>query len=105
MAKGEFDQIIREFEEFDPGSFTFRYPIKKDGSASLKEKHFVFSPKQFVEALDPILRSLSGACSGLEEYRQQLADANADMAAYAYEDCSPGDYGDYIDFCDVDPES
>jgi hypothetical protein len=46
MARGEFEQIIKEFEGFDPNSFTFRYPINKDGSASRKEKHFVFSPKQ-----------------------------------------------------------
>jgi hypothetical protein len=91
MARGEFEQIIKEFEGFDPNSFT-RYPINKDGSASLKEKHFVFSPKQFVETLDPILKSLSGVCSGLEEYRQQLADAKTDLAAYAQDDYSPGDY-------------
>jgi hypothetical protein len=100
MAKGEFDQIIKEFEGFDPQSFTFRYPINKDGSASLKEKHFVFSPKQFVETLDPILKSLSGACSGLEEYRQQLGDARTEMAAYAHDHYDPGDYGDYLEYLD-----
>jgi hypothetical protein len=82
LAKGEFEQIIEEFEKFDPRSFTFRYPINKDGSASLAEKHFVFSPKQFVETLDPILKSLSGACSGLEEY---LAEARAQATADAHE--------------------
>jgi hypothetical protein len=100
MAKGEFDQIIKEFEEFDPSSFTFRYPINKDGSASLKEKHFVFSPRQFVETLDPILKSLSGACSGLEEYKQQLTDARSEIAASAYDYYDPGDCDDYSEYFD-----
>jgi len=83
---------------------SFGYPINKDGSASLKEKHFVFSPKQFVETLDPILKSLSGACSGLEEYRQQLGDARTEMAAYAYDHYDPGDYSDYLEYLDDDRE-
>jgi hypothetical protein len=98
LAKGEFEQIIKEFDKFDPRALTFRYPINKDGSASLTEKHFVFSPKEFVETLDPILKSLSGACSGLEEYGNVLAEAAAQMAADAHQDyypeCSDPEYPD-----------
>jgi hypothetical protein len=101
LAKGEFEQVVKEFEKFDPRSFTFRYPINKDGSASLPEKHFVFSPKQFVDTLDPILKSLSGACSGLEGYRDTLAEAAAEMAADAYQDYEP-EYSDQ-EYPDFDP--
>jgi hypothetical protein len=95
FARNESDLVII-FPD-SPGSFVElgifgMHPRNKDGSASLKEKHFVFSPKQFVETLDPILKSLSGVCSGLEEYRQQLADAKTGLAAYAQDDYSPGDY-------------
>jgi hypothetical protein len=63
------------------------------------------SPKQFVETLDPVLKSLSGACSGLEEYRQQLDDARTEMAASAYDYYDPGDCTDYSEYFDHDPES
>jgi hypothetical protein len=97
MAKGEFEKIIEEFEAYDAGSFTFRYPLKKDGGPSLKESHFVFSPKQFLDTLDPILTSLSGACSGLEEYKQMMADGAAEAASYDdhhHEDCYDENYYD-----------
>lgn len=94
MRKGEFEQVIAEFEQFDPGSLTFRYPMKKDGTASLSEKHFVFSPKQFADTLDPILNTLSGACMGLEEYRRMLAEAQAGIESQAYADYA----ADYLDY-------
>lgn len=62
MARGEFEQIIKEFEGFDPNSFTFRYPINKDGSASLKEKHFVFSPKQLTSEPIGVFELLFPSC-------------------------------------------
>jgi|HubBroStandDraft_6_1064221.scaffolds.fasta_scaffold2731992_1 hypothetical protein len=76
--------------------------MKKDGSASISESHFTFSPKQFAETLDPILGIISGGCMGLEEYRQMIGDARAEIedqaaesyAADHYEDCS-GLYADY----------
>ncbi len=98
MEKGKFEQVIAEFEKFDPASYTFRYPIKKDGSASLTEKHFCFSPKQFAETLDPILTELSGACIGLEEYKQMLAEAQAEIASEAYHDYYADYEGEYEDF-------
>ena len=89
MGKGEFERVVEEFEQIDASSMTFRYPITKDGRPSLAEKHFVFSPINVGATLDPIIQVLSGACSGLEEHRQMLAEARAEMAAEAHENyCS-----------------
>ena len=70
----KFHEIIREFDRIDPAAQAFRYPVKKDGSASI-EQHFVFSPVEMSKILDAILAGLSGACCGLEEYHDQMAEA------------------------------
>lgn len=84
LTGDEFREIIREFESIDPTSNAFRYPVKKDGTASV-ERHFVFSPVEMSKILDPILTTLSGACAGLEEYHSQLAEAAHEAQQDAYE--------------------
>jgi hypothetical protein len=75
------DEIIKELDRIDPGSFAFRYTIKKDGSPSV-DSHFTFAPGAFATALDPVLDSLLGACSGLEEYLYSVHEYNAEMRSY-----------------------
>jgi hypothetical protein len=72
--------LINEFETVDPGGFAFRYTVKKDGSPSVAP-HFAFAPALFAGTLDPVLDALYGACIGLEEYRDSLAEAKAQMAS------------------------
>jgi hypothetical protein len=81
LDSGSFEAIVKEFDQLDYGSDTFRYTAKKDGTANLKN-HFVFSIPKFAAIMQPILTSLSGACLGLEEisscmaeqYREQMAE-------------------------------
>jgi hypothetical protein len=93
FGSGEVEQIIQEFDQYDPHSFAFRYPIKKDGSASLPE-HFVFDPLQFSRTLDPILTSLLGGCTGLEVFIDALHEARAYEEAEAQEGFASDFYDD-----------
>lgn len=52
--ESHFEERLQDFDAIDPSSFAFRYPTKKDGSAVL-QTHFVFSVRQFVDELDPVL--------------------------------------------------
>ncbi len=74
------EKLINEFDAIDPGSFAFRYSVKKDGSASVK-RAFAFSPAGFAEVLDPVLDKLFGICAGLEEYLHMANEYSAEMRA------------------------
>jgi hypothetical protein len=81
FKEDEFEAIVAEFERVDPGSFTFRYTMRKDGTASI-DSHFTFAPEEFAEKLDRVLEILSGACSGLEEYLDLAWEYDAENSQY-----------------------
>jgi hypothetical protein len=68
-----FEDVLKEFDELDKGSYTFRYTVNKDGTANIEE-NFAFSVPNFVGIMDGILNNLSGACYGLEEMSDQAAE-------------------------------
>ena len=71
---GFLERAVKEFEEFDPQSHTFRYLIDKKRRPTV-ERHFMFSPVQFSQTLDPILSLFSGACMGLAvEFEELMED-------------------------------
>jgi hypothetical protein len=74
-----FRSIISEFDEVDD-SYAFRYPLNKNGTASVEE-HFAFSLLQMSRVLDPVLEMLSNAWMTLGEYHSQLSEA-AYLTAY-----------------------
>jgi hypothetical protein len=100
LEDASFEAIVKEFDELDRGSYTFRYTVKKDGTASIEE-HFAFSISDFAAIMERILSNLSGACIGLEEisgfmaeqYREAMSDYMADMRADMHE--YESDYRDY----------
>ena len=92
--------IVSEFDAVDRNSDASRYPLKRDGTASVEE-HFAFSLLQMSRVLDPVLEMLSGACTSLEELHAQLAQAADLTRQVAYENRS-NDYehdcwSDYYD--------
>jgi hypothetical protein len=68
--------VVKEFEETDPSSFCFRYPVKKerDLPATL-EGHFTFSVRQFALTMDEVLNTLYDACCSLPEIADNRAEA------------------------------
>jgi hypothetical protein len=95
LESPDFEAIVREFDRVDGGSFTFRYPVKKDGKTASVDKHFIFNIPKFCEQMEPILRNLSGACTGLEYYLDTMHEAYADAAADMYSDYASEMYDNY----------
>ena len=62
----DFCTLIREIERIDPQSYSFRYPVTKQGDAALPH-HFIVNVISFARSMDPVLDLLNGAMTGLEE--------------------------------------
>jgi hypothetical protein len=62
----DFCALIREIERIDPQSYSFRYPVTKQGDAALPH-HFIVNVISFARSMDPVLDLLDGAMTGLEE--------------------------------------
>jgi hypothetical protein len=72
----DLENMIRELDAVDPGSYTFRYPVNKEGGASV-EDHFNFSAVEFAQRMDAVLDILETADSGLTAIWDQRAEAVA----------------------------
>jgi hypothetical protein len=66
-SAGNFLGYAAEFDNIDGGSFSFRYPTKKNRKTPNLSHHFSFNVIEFSQTLDPILETLDGAVEGLEE--------------------------------------
>jgi hypothetical protein len=51
--------IVAEFDEFDAGSYTFRYSITTDGAASLS-RGFEFDLYELADTMDTVISKMSG---------------------------------------------
>lgn len=75
----EIEKLILAFEEIDPISFAFRYPIDKKGDANLPE-NFHFNVIALGEETSKMLRMLDGAVTGVYEMFQTMAAVQREMA-------------------------
>lgn len=66
----DIEELVRAFEEIDPGSYAFRYPVDRNGQAPIPY-HFTFHMPTFCERMDALLNALSAAVMGLEVMREQ----------------------------------
>jgi hypothetical protein len=74
----DVEKIIKEFDAIDSGSYAFRYPVNKKGQGSVSH-HFSFDVRIFVQKLDPLIKILSGANSGLDHTYTVMCDAYNEM--------------------------
>ncbi len=70
----DIKKLVNDIEKIDPGSYSFRYPIKKNGSSSLP-KRFFFNLFDYVDLMDKLLNLLDGACLGLEVMFDDMCEA------------------------------
>jgi hypothetical protein len=68
-----FERLVCHLERIDPGSYSFRYPIDRKGSASLPG-HFCFNAIAFAEKIDAALKLLDGAATWAYEEFQTHAE-------------------------------
>lgn len=73
-SEADLRAYLQSLETIDPTSFSFRYPTKTDGTASLPP-HFRFNVLEFVETITPLLELLDAALTGLDELFQERAEA------------------------------
>ena len=74
----EMQRVIHEFDDIDPKSYAFRYPVDSKGRGSVSH-HFSFDVRAFVAQLDPILDLLAGATMGIDDAYQNMCDAYSQM--------------------------
>jgi hypothetical protein len=76
----EVEELLRDFDTVDVGSYTFRYPVDTRGNPSVPH-HFMVHMPTFCKRMDALLESLEAAVMGLEVTEQEMLEA----AYYAQE--------------------
>jgi hypothetical protein len=71
----EAEKVIRELEEFDPGSYSFRYPVDTTGKKATLPHHFLFNVVAFGEKFDHLVNVLSWISEMVYEDFQSQAEA------------------------------
>jgi hypothetical protein len=74
----DVEKLIAELEEFDPGSYSFRYPITTKGNDALPH-HFLFNVIEFGEKFDQLMRMLDGLATMVHENFQSQAEAHFEL--------------------------
>jgi len=84
FGASEYDDIIenrvKEWDDLDPGSYAFRYPVKKSGEPFRSTNENV-DLLQLREIMAGIASYLDGASTGLYEHRQAQSDMYAEYAS------------------------
>jgi len=68
----EVEELLRDFEAVDPGSYTFRYVVNTEGQPSVPH-HFMFHLPTLCKHMDTLFESLEAAVMGLEVIRGEIA--------------------------------
>jgi hypothetical protein len=79
----EIEELILAFEEIDPISFAFRYPIDRSGNANLPEK-FHFNVIALGQEAHKMLEMLDGAVTGVYEMFQTMASIQHEIAGQGW---------------------
>ena len=96
----DLQTIIGEFQKIDSGSYSFRYPVNREGKASLEED-FQFNVFKFASILDDLFPTLEGAVIGAHEEYQNLVCALGEAQDYTIQS---GDYQYEYDYYEPDNE-
>jgi len=64
---GYAEHVIREFSQIDPDSFSFRYPIDKQGGKTLKGVTHI-NIRRLALHIDELSKDLDGASTGISVY-------------------------------------
>lgn len=107
LTRADFEEIVREFDEIDRGSYTFRYSVKKNGTSPSLDKGFEFDLFAFAAIMDRIVPALAGAPGWIRDEMQERWEAayEAQQDAWADAEHDPPEYDlDIYDQGDADPD-
>src|SRR5260370_2492629 len=79
----DVEKVIEELEEFDPGSYSFRYPIDTTGTKATLPHHFLFNVIAFGEKFDHLVSILDGISMMVYEEFQSQAEAYHELQEMA----------------------
>lgn len=91
QTRKDFEAIVREFDQVDRGSYTFRYSIKTDGTESL-ERGFEFDLFVFAAIMDIILPVVAAAPEWIRESLQERWKAAYEAQQEDWANADPSDY-------------
>lgn len=74
----DVESVVAEFDRRDERSFTFRYPVSKDGTPMSRPG--IFNLGQLHDAVARVVPHLDGAAFGIEEFISSTAEMMAEMA-------------------------
>lgn len=77
----EFEILIKDLEEIDPKSFSFRYPIDKSEN-EIFSPHSMFNIIHFGEILEPILSFFNGSMTYFEEEMYFAQEARYELKQF-----------------------
>jgi hypothetical protein len=83
----EYDAIagvVQEFAAADPDSFAFRYPMKKDGTATVPPETPNLNWGQFHKAMSGVANFLDAAQCELDQRVEYMMEATAEASRNAY---------------------
>jgi hypothetical protein len=80
---GDVEKVIGELEEFDPGSYSFRYPVDTTGKKATLPHHFLFNVIAFGEKFNHLMRILDGMSTMLYEDFQSQAEAYGELQHFS----------------------
>jgi hypothetical protein len=80
----DFRSAVVELENIDKESCAFRYPMRKDGSASLR-RNFRFNLFEFCETLDPVYQVLEIKAFGARGEMESVYEMRAEARQYEME--------------------
>ncbi|HKW19535.1 MAG TPA: hypothetical protein VJO35_18645 [Terriglobales bacterium] len=75
LSFDDFERFVAELNEFDPGSYAFRYPIDHNGASSLRDQ-LCFNVVTFGRKLNSLLSTIDGvATMTYENFQAEAAVA------------------------------
>jgi hypothetical protein len=75
----DVEKLIGELDEFDPGSYAFRYPVDTTGKKATLPHHFLFNVVAFGEKFDQLMATLDYMLFIVYEEFQSQAEVKWEM--------------------------
>jgi len=69
----DLEELLKDFDSIDEGSYTFRYPLDTKGEDSVSH-HFVVNIPHFYNRMDQLLSRLDSACIELRKVRYSMLE-------------------------------
>jgi len=81
----EFETFLRTLDGLDPGSYTFRYPVNRQGIISTPQR-LTINVVAFANVCDPLLDYLEGVVEMIDDHWHSMAKAQSEIQQFLESD-------------------